>query len=161
MIVLAVEFTSIMTFLLYASVKWFDDAFSILSIYHGVWIAVSYGVFKMPSLSFKIKNKIFFRADVIFEITCIWSFSRDSCVIFEDDLKFEAKIVVKLFVIIFDRSELWSDLRIKISNVVTLEEFLVNVSFSFSTVCGAERPGRQVKLISDSTKWKQKRKNCR
>lgn len=88
----------------------------------------------------------------MFDVTCSWIFSSDSCVTFRDDLKFEVKAAAKLFVINAERSVPWNSLRIA-GSVVTFEEFvLVNVSFVLSAVCEADGPGRRVKLISDSTK---------
>lgn len=112
----------------------------------------------MPSFSFSVKSKMLFRADVMFDVTCSWIFSSDSCVMFKDDLKFEIKAATRLFVTNSDRSELWRGL---IMDSVMLEEFvLVKVLFA-SSVSMVDGPGRRVKLISDSTKWKQKRKNWR
>lgn len=112
----------------------------------------------MPSFSFNVKSKMLFKADVIFDVTCSWIFSNDSCVMFKDDLRFDAKAATRLFVTNSDRSELWRGLRIMGS--VIFEEFVfVDVSFAFSSVSMVDGPGRRVKLISDSTKWKQKRKN--
>lgn len=102
-----------------------------------------------PSLSLNVKSKMLLRANVIFDVTCSWILSNESCVTFKDDLRFEVKAAVKLFVTKSDRSELWSDLRIANSIDVMLKFVFVNVSFAFSSVCG---PGRRVKLISDSTK---------
>lgn len=110
----------------------------------------------MPS--FSLKSKTLFSADVMFDVTCSWIFSSDSCVMFKDDLRFEVKAATRLFVTNSERSKLWRGLKIVVGSVM-LEKFaLVNVSFALSSV-SVIGPGRRTKLISDRTKWKQKRKN--
>jgi len=119
-------------------------------------MAASSGEFRLPSFSLNVK--MLFRADVMFDVTCNWIFSSDSCVTFKDDLRFEVKAATRLFVTNSDRSELRRGLRIMDS--VMFEKFVfVNVLFAFPSVSIVDGPGRRVKLISDRTKWKQKRKN--
>lgn len=95
------------------------------------------------------------RADVMFDVTCSWIFSSDSCVMFKDDLRFAVKAAAKLFVTNSDKSEVCSDLRSAVSVIaVTLAKFVLvgNVSFTVSASCEVDGPGRKVKLIVDSTK---------